>query len=184
VTSVLVLLAVLGALGGFDTVYFHEWRARLPAQKGGMLTELRLHAARDAVYTVIFTTLPRLAWHGWLAVTLGGLFAAEIVITMWDFVLEDRVRKPLGGVYPGERVTHGIMAVVYGAVIARLVPELQEWWNQPSGLRAVAPDVPMALRVGLTAMGVGIALSGLRDLHAARGARHGAWPWTASPARP
>lgn len=179
-SSVLALLAVLGALGAFDTVYFHEWRARLPAQGGGMLTELRLHAGRDAVYTVIFTTLPWLAWHGWLALALAGLFAAEIVITMSDFVVEDRVRKPLGGVYPGERVTHGIMAVVYGAVLARLVPVLQDWWDQPSGLRAVAPEVPLALRIGLTAMGIGIALSGLRDLYAAQGGRYGAWPWTAA----
>ena len=181
-TSALVLLAVLGALGGFDTVYFHEWRARLPAQRGGMLTELRLHAARDAVYAVVFTSLPWLAWHGWWAVALGVLFAVEIVITMSDFVVEDRVRTPLGGVYPGERVTHGIMAVVYGAVLARLAPVLREWWHEPSGLTAVAPDVPMALRVGLTAMGVGIALSGLRDLYAARGGRYGAWPWTVSTA--
>ena len=35
------------------------------------------------------------------------LLAAEVVMTMWDFVVEDWVRKPLGGVYPAERVMHG-----------------------------------------------------------------------------
>lgn len=181
-TSALVLLAVLGALGGFDTIYFHEWRARLPAQGGGILTELRLHAGRDAVYAVIFTTLPWLAWQGWWAVALAGLFATEIVITMCDFVVEDRVRKPLGGVFPGERVTHALMAIVYGAMLARLAPVLRDWWDQPSGLQAVAANVPAVLRVGLTAMGIGIALSGMRDLYAAAGGRHAAWPWTAAPA--
>jgi len=177
-TSALVLLAVLGALGGFDTVYFHEWRARLPARSGGLLSELRLHAGRDAVYAVIFTTLPWLAWQGWWAVVLAGLFITEIVITLCDFVLEDSVRKPLGGVYPGERVTHSLMAITYGAMLARLAPVLRDWWGDPSGLHAVAPDVPAALKIGLTAMGIGIALSGLRDLYAASGGPHAAWPWT------
>jgi len=26
------LLAALGVIGAFDTIYYHEWRARLPAQ--------------------------------------------------------------------------------------------------------------------------------------------------------
>jgi hypothetical protein len=182
-SSALLLLAVLGLLGGFDTLYFHEWRARLPARSGGMLTELKLHAGRDAVYTLIFVTLPWLAWQGWWAVLLGGLFAAEIVITLWDFVLEDQVRKPLGGVYPGERVTHALMAIVYGAMLARLAPVLGDWWDQPSGLHALAADVPTALRVALTAMGIGIALSGLRDTYAATGGRYAAWPWTGTVAR-
>ena len=26
------LLATLGVIGAFDTLYYHEWRARLPAQ--------------------------------------------------------------------------------------------------------------------------------------------------------
>ena len=31
-TGALSLLAVQGLLGGFDTVYYHEYRARLPAR--------------------------------------------------------------------------------------------------------------------------------------------------------
>lgn len=181
-TSALVLLAVLGALGGFDTVYFHEWRARLPAQQGGLLTELKLHAGRDAVYAVIFTTLPWVAWQGRAATGLALLFAIEIAITMSDFVLEDKVRKPLGGVFPGERVTHGLMAIIYGAMLARLAPVMRDWWHQPTGLHAHTTHVPGALRIGLTVMGVGIALSGVRDFYAAVGGRHGSWPWASTPA--
>jgi hypothetical protein len=29
-TTALWLMAVQGAIGAFDTVYYHEWRARLP----------------------------------------------------------------------------------------------------------------------------------------------------------
>ena len=31
-TAALWLLATLGVIGAFDTFYYHEWRARLPAQ--------------------------------------------------------------------------------------------------------------------------------------------------------
>ena len=33
---------------------------------------------------------------------------AEIVLTLWDFVVEDWVRKSLGGLYPGEHAALGI----------------------------------------------------------------------------
>lgn len=54
----LFLLAALGAIGTFDTFYYHEWRARLPAQGPGATPELRIHSARDFFYAIIFLTLP------------------------------------------------------------------------------------------------------------------------------
>ena len=46
----------------------------------------------------LFGTLPWVAWRGaWLGV-LVAVFAAEIVLTLWDFVTEVRVRKPFGDV--------------------------------------------------------------------------------------
>jgi hypothetical protein len=47
VITALWLLALQGALGAFDTLYYHEWRARLPAGGDSTRDELRLHAARD-----------------------------------------------------------------------------------------------------------------------------------------
>ena len=55
---VLWLLALQGVIGAFDTAYYHEWRARLPGLGLQAASELRLHAARDALYAVIFATLP------------------------------------------------------------------------------------------------------------------------------
>src|SRR5258706_422665 len=46
------LLAIQGAIGAFDTVYYHEWRARLPARGKQAASELKLHAARDFFYAV------------------------------------------------------------------------------------------------------------------------------------
>jgi hypothetical protein len=175
VTDALSLLALQGLLGGFDTVYFHEYRARLPARPEAR-PELLIHAARDAVYAVVFWTLPRTAWVGTAAWALAGLLVCEIVLTLCDFVVEDRVRKPQGGVFPGERVTHALMGIVYGAFLARLAPHWIAWSHASTGTpRAIA--TPFPLLVLLSAMAVGVLLSGLRDFYAALGGRGGRFPW-------
>lgn len=177
--GVLWLLATQGFLGAFDTVYYHEWKARLPARNPGTGLELRLHAARDFVYAIVFATLPWLAWRGAWAAVLAGLLLFEIVVTILDFVAEDTVRRPFGGVLPGERATHTIMAVVYGAMLGHLVPVLIAWWADPTGLAFEPADGPPALRGLLTAMGLGVLLSGIRDLGASLGGTRSffAWPW-------
>src|SRR5207247_3678613 len=138
-------LAALGAIGAFDTLYYHEWRARLPAQGTSAAPELRLHAARDFFYAILFGTLPWLGWHGHWVLVLAAVIVIEIVLTLWDFVVEIAVRKPLGDVYAGERVTHAWMGIVYGAMIACLVPVMWRWWPLPTQLVAERPDVPAPL---------------------------------------
>src|SRR5215831_20423042 len=123
-TAALWLLAVQGMLGAFDTVFYHEWKARLPARAPATNPELKLHAARDFVYAVIFCLLPWFAFKGLWVMAVSALLLVEIVITLTDFVVEDRVRAPLGGVYSGERVTHAVMGIVYGAMLATLLPTL------------------------------------------------------------
>jgi hypothetical protein len=108
----LTLFVVLACLGAFDTLYYHELRAKLPAMGPLARSELQLHALRDFVYAVIFGTLPWVAWQGRYVLPLIALLVVEIILTLWDFVVEDWIRKPLGGVYPGERVMHGIMGIV------------------------------------------------------------------------
>jgi len=123
-TPALCLLAVLGLLGAFDTLYYHEWRARLPALGKSAGAELKLHAWRDFVYAALFCTLPWIAWQGRFALVLAGLLLAEIFLTLWDFVVEDWIRKPIGGVYAGERVMHAVMGIVYGAMLTFLLRTL------------------------------------------------------------
>jgi hypothetical protein len=174
------LLAWQGVIGAFDTVYYHEWRARLPAQGKQAAPELKLHAARDFLYGVLFGTLPWLAWHGAWVWALVAVLVAEIILTLWDFVVEIAVRKPLGDVYGGERVTHAVMGILYGAMIAFLIPELIRWSRLPSDLIMTSPDVPDALRWALVTMAAGVVLSGVRDLYAAYELPHGGWPWRRS----
>src|SRR5207249_3836339 len=101
----------------------------------------------------------------------------EIMLTLADFVVEIRVRKALGDVYGGERITHAVMGILYGAMVANLLPLLGDWWFRPTALVATPAPVPEALRWGLTAMAVGVFLSGVRDLYAALGMPRGGWPW-------
>jgi hypothetical protein len=176
-TVALWLLAALGLIGAFDTFYYHEWKARLPAQGRLAAPELRLHAARDFFYAVLFGTLPWLAWHGFWALILATVIIIEIVLTLWDFVVEIAVRKPLGDVYAGERIMHAVMGIVYGAMVGWLIPVMWNWWKQPTALIAEKPSVPEWLATLLLLMAAGVFLSGLRDLYAALGLPHGNWPW-------
>ncbi len=175
-TTVLWLLVVQGLLGAFDTLYFHEWRARLVARGPSVYPELRLHAGRSLIYGALFAGLALFRWHGFWTWVLIALLLAEVLITLADFVIEDRIRKPLGGLFPGERVTHAIMGIVYGAMLANLVPLLMSWIREPAGL-APSVDAPEALKSVVIAMAIGVFLSGLRDLAATFGLPLARYPW-------
>jgi hypothetical protein len=172
------LLGIQGVIGAFDTIYYHEWRARLPARGRQAAAELKLHAARDFFYAILFATLPCLTWRGTWVLVLAGVFAAEIALTLTDFVVEIAVRKQLGDVYGGERVTHAVMGILYGAMIATLIPVLARWWTLPTALVVEWAGIPDVLRWGLFIMAAGVLLSGLRDLYAALEFPGGSWPWS------
>ena len=176
-TTALWLLAIQGIIGAFDTLYYHEWRARLPARVPGTAPELKLHATRDFFYAALFGALPWLEWRGLWAIVLAAVLLAEIVLTLADFIVEIRVRKPLGDVYGGERVTHSVMGIIYGAMVANLLPTLWRWLHLPTAFAPAETAAPEPLRWGLTIMAIGVFLSGVRDLYAALGLPHGRWPW-------
>ena len=172
------LFAIQGVIGAFDTLYYHEWRARLPAHGQAAASELKIHAARDFLYAVLFGTLPWLAWQGLFVVILAVVILAEIILTLWDFIVEISVRKSLGDVYAGERVTHALMGILYGAVLANLIPTLLRWWSLPNVLAVSLPPIPDLLRWGLLGMAAGVFASGVRDLYAAFELPYGGWPWS------
>jgi len=152
------LLFTQALLGAFDTLYYHEYRLRLP-HGDATVTELRLHAARDFVYAVIIGSLGFLTWNGACAWLLAALLFVEIVITLWDFIEEDRIRT----LPSGERAMHAIMGIVYGAFLANLLPELWLWSARPSGLGGAYHGFPAWILSGLAA---GVFVSGIRDLAA------------------
>ena len=152
------LLMVQACLGAFDTLYYHEYKLRLPHGDHTQV-ELRLHAARDFAYAIIIGTLGWVTWLGPWAYVLALLLLTEIVITLWDFIEEDKVRT----LPPGERAMHAVMGIVYGAFLAYLVPEMVKWAAQPAGFGPKYHGFPTWV---LSVVAVGVLVSGVRDLAA------------------
>lgn len=159
------LMLANAALGAADTLWYHEYRARLPHHLATTRTELRLHAVRDAVYVFVYASFAIGQPTGGYAALMLILLAVEIVVTMIDFIVEDRTRPAIGGMAAGERVLHTAMAIVYGAAVSRLVPSLVTSIDQPA--RFVDAGLPMWARVVTALCAVGIAGSGMRDARAA-----------------
>ena len=160
----LILLSFQGCLGALDTLYYHEWRHRLPANAHFVGLELRLHGVRDLIYGILFCALPRFRFQGLFLWLLVGLLLAEIVITLWDFVIERRIRIPLGGLPNGELVMHTVMAIVYGAFLATLIPHLADWAQSPTAFVPHTTEIVPWLVLAMTAMGFGVTIAGIRDL--------------------
>lgn len=150
------ILLVQATLGATDTLYYHEYKLQL-AHGDHTQVELRLHAVRDFCYAVIIGSLGFATWNGLLAWVLLAFLAAEIVITLWDFIEEDKVRK----LPPGERVMHTIMGIVYGAFLAYLIPEMLRWKDLSTGWGASYHGFPAWL---LLLIATGVFVSGVRDL--------------------
>jgi uncharacterized protein len=154
--TVLGLLTIQGLLGAFDTLWHHEHECDLRHQPGAR-KELSLHATRELLYAVIFSGAAWLRCGGAWAFALIGILAAEIVITLADFVEEDRSRR----LPPMERVLHTILALTYGATLALWVPELARSFHLPTGLRLIYSGLwswPMSL------LAAGVLAWGVRDL--------------------
>jgi len=154
-----ILIALQLLMGAFDTLIHHEFLEKL-AWRQSQRKELRLHGIRNLIYGFFFATLGFLIPQGGFAWLLIGVLAAELCITLIDFVEEDRTRK----LPASERVTHTLMALNYGAILALVIPVLYGYAQQPTGL--IPSDYGLwSLMMAVSA--VGVTLFGLRDLHAA-----------------
>lgn len=152
------LVALQIAFGAFDTLYHHELTERLPWRKSQQ-NELALHGVRNLFYSAIFLTLGFTEPAGAFAMALIAVLAVEIVITLWDFVEEDRSRR----LPPTERVLHTLLALNYGCIIALLAPVLAGWAGDATALRPVNYGVWSWL---CAAAAAGTAIFGVRDLAA------------------
>jgi hypothetical protein len=155
-TTAIWLLLLQASLGAFDTLYYHEYRLKLP-HGNHTRTELRLHAARDFAYAVIIGSLGFVTWHGAFTWLLLALLLAEIVITLWDFIEEDKIRR----LPPGERAMHAVMGIVYGAFLAFLIPQMIEWSRLATGFGPSYHGFPAWM---LLVLAIGVLMSGVRDL--------------------
>jgi uncharacterized protein len=154
------LIAVQIAMGVFDTLYHHELTERL-AWRASQRHELQLHSLRNMLYAFLFPVLGWLQVHGIFAMIVIAVLAAEIVITLMDFVEEDLSRK----LPASERINHTLLAINYGAILVLLLPILIDWALQPTGIK---PAYQGLLSIAAAASAVGVGLFGLRDFSASK----------------
>ncbi len=153
------LIAVQIAMGAFDTFYHHELTERL-AWRPSQRRELKLHGARNLAYAALFGVLGWAEVHGVLAMAMLALLAGELILTLMDFVEEDRSRK----LPATERVTHTLLALNYGAILVLGAPVLAGWAGQATGV-AAAFHGGWSMLCAIAA--VGVVICGVRDLAAA-----------------
>jgi len=159
-TTPLHVLLLLGLLGAFDTLYYHEWRLKLPETLTAR-RELRLHAARDFAYAIVFGSLAWISWNGSWVWPLAAILIFEVVVTLTDFIEEDRTRK----LPAGERVMHALMGIVYGVFLTLLYPYAVHWSRLESGFSVTGYGMVSWV---LTVFAAGVLASGMRDLSASR----------------
>jgi uncharacterized protein (TIGR01777 family) len=126
--TMLGLLAFQILFGALDNVLHHEITERLPSRPSAR-RELALHSGREAIYGVLFLLFAWIEPAGIVAIGVLGLLVVEVVITLADFLEEDRTRK----LPPFERVLHTILAISYGAFLLLAVPWLIGQAFAPTG---------------------------------------------------
>lgn len=129
----MTLLTFQILLGALDNILHHEITERLPSRPSAR-KELSLHAAREAIYAVIFLVLAWTEPAGAFSVAVLALLLCEVTITIADFLEEDCTRH----LPTLERVLHTILAILYGGFLISIVPWLYNRISLPSALETVS----------------------------------------------
>jgi uncharacterized protein len=157
---VLWVLALQGALGAFDVLYNHEHLEHLPHRREAAFEEF-LHGLREVHYPIVFAGLAWFEWHGAYAAALALVLLVELLITSWDSVEEDRIRR----VAASERVAHITLSILAGVFYTLLAPHLYAWWARPTALVYVDHGVVSWI---LTALAFASLAWAIRDFRSAR----------------
>jgi len=169
------LLATQIGLGGLDNLWHHELQERLPSKREARL-EIALHSGRELCYALLFAGLAWWTWHGAWSAAIIGLFAVEIVVTLADFIVEDRTRR----LPHTERVLHTVLAINFGALLAVFVPTLLAWARLPTAVVRVdygaAAWLLTGAAAGVFAWSVRDALAAWRHFGKPTWQRHGLRP--------
>jgi uncharacterized protein len=155
-TLAFTLIVVQALLGGFDNLWHHEIKERLP-HKRAAARELTLHAAREFLYAYLFFALAWYQWHGAWAALIAIVFVVEVVVTLADFIVEDQTRH----LPKLERVIHTLLAMNMGAVFIVLAPVLIQWW---SGSTAILPVRYGAISWVFTVFAAGVLAWSVRNV--------------------
>ena len=131
-STIFALLGAQALLGAFDHLWNHEINERLPSKRSAA-GEVALHSARDFIYALVYVQLGWFEPHGLWAAVLAATLCIEILITLADFVVEDKTRR----LPPGERILHTVLAINFGMFLITFATTLKQWWLLPSGFDTV-----------------------------------------------
>jgi len=120
--TIYLLVIVQALLGAFDGIYHHEFTEKLALNQQAK-SEMLLHAIRSALYSIVFMSLAGIEWHGLTASILILILIIELLITLSDFVIEDKTRD----LPASERITHTLLTLNYGAILALWLPQIISW---------------------------------------------------------
>ena len=152
---VFTVMLIQVILGGFDNFWHHELTEKLPSKPSARY-ELTFHFIRELIYAVIFFGLAWYEWHGTWAIILALLLATELIVTMCDFVIEDKTR-----ILPAfERVLHTVLAINIGIFLAVIYPVLYNWVHLDTAMMPVNHGVWSWL---YTAFAAGVFVWGIRN---------------------
>jgi len=160
-TLVFSILTIQTLLGVLDTFWNHEIVEKLPGRRGAR-HELAAHALRAFAYAGLFLALAWREWHGAWALAVAGVLLFETVVTLVDFVIEDRTRR----LSAFERVLHTVLTLLFGVVLMALAPQLVAWFELPTAVVATSHG---GFSLLFTGFAVGMAAWGIRDGIAALG---------------
>ena len=160
------LLLILGFLGAADIALYHSISHGIRSHAESR-HELVVHSLRGPTYFALFLLVPNVAMRGAWFWALIALFVVDLGISIWDFLIEKKSRRQLGGLPSGEYVLHIVMAMVFGALVASVFFGAGDWATQPTRLAFEPVAVPTLLRYALGVMALGVLLSGFQDALAA-----------------
>lgn len=160
------ILFALGCLGAADIAIFHSVAHGIRTHPDSTM-ELVTHSLRGPTYAALFVLIPNCVMEGMYAWLLLGLFVFDFAISIWDFSLEARSRRFLGGLPNGEYVLHIVIAMLFGALATLVSSNLNKWIQAPTRLAYEPVQVPWQLRGIMMAMALLVLYSGVQDAIAA-----------------
>jgi hypothetical protein len=136
-TLILYSLIFHAAVGGLDVIFNHEISEHLPQQPSAV-TEESLHSVRELLFGLLFVSLAWFEWRGAFIWLIIAIILAEIAVSTWDSVVEDRTRR----LPAAERVMHTFLFINVGIYSTLLAPTLTEWHALPTELHVVDNGIP------------------------------------------
>lgn len=145
-TELLALMALLSLIGGIDHFTYHVWQGELH-RRPECRWELLSHAGHG-LFAAGFFLATMVEFHGSWALLLVALAVVQLLNQVVDTLLEPGSREAQGGIPAGEYRLHGIINVLWGAVLLTTLelawagfgqPTAITWLGAPAGVPALAP---------------------------------------------